>query len=194
MKVKYKEQEIDIPENATIEVINGDLVVTPKEFGFKDGDFIVSGWKNKVSECEWISILKGYFSKGYYNQYASLILSGNNRGELEYIGHCDAQEYTRLATGSEKQLFIEKLKERGKRWNPKTKQIEDILKVGDICIFWDDDKSKAVIGVYSELDNYSACPSGFEFVSNIKEEGNNLCFKNSIKCDSLEQYKSFLKQ
>ena len=34
MKVKYNDQEIEIPENATIEVVNGDLVITPKENKF----------------------------------------------------------------------------------------------------------------------------------------------------------------
>lgn len=166
-----------------------------QEFKPKDGDFIVSGWEDKVSECEWISILRGYFSKEYYNQYAGLILIGNNRGKLEYTGYCDAQEYTRSATGSEKQLFIEKLKERGKRWNPETKRIEDILKVGDLAIFWDDDKKDAVVAKLLNINEFSEDlkTSGYDNPSSIlDEEGGNLCYKNAIKCESLQHYIDFM--
>lgn len=174
---KYK----NVINDDTIEIVDGNLIITPKEFGFKDGDFIVSGWEDKVSECEWICILKGYFSKEYYNKYAGLILSGNNRGKLEYIGYCDAQEYTRLATDSEKQLFIEKLKERGKRWNAETKQIEDILKVGDLAIFWDNDKSSAIISEFAGIDREAFVCKDYKW------------FNNAIKCISLEQYINFIK-
>lgn len=156
-----------------------------QEFKPKDGDFIVSGWEDKVSECEWISILRGYFSKEYYNQYAGLILIGNNRGKLEYTGYCDAQEYTRSATGSEKQLFIEKLKERGKRWNPETKRIEDILKVGDLAIFWDDDKKDAVVG---KLLSYNP-----ENINCKKYRSyHQIWYQNAIKCESLQHYIDFM--
>ena len=48
MKVKYKDQVIEVCEGATFEVVGGKLVITPKEQEFKDGDFIywwrVVGW------------------------------------------------------------------------------------------------------------------------------------------------------
>ena len=37
MKIKFKGQEMEIPEGATFKVVGGDLVVSPEDTEFKDG-------------------------------------------------------------------------------------------------------------------------------------------------------------
>ncbi len=56
-------------------------------------------------------------------------------------------------------------------------------KVGDLCIFWDEDKSNAVIGKLTEIDNKSDFPY---------EVANSIGYKNCIKFESMEQYNKFI--
>ena len=85
---------------------------------------------------------------------------------------------------SKKQILLSLLEKAGKRWNPETKQIEDSLKVGDICIFWDDNKEFAFISELAFL-----CNSGYPYKTN-----KNTTYKNAIKLYSIEQYENFIKQ
>ncbi len=56
--------------------------------------------------------------------------------------------------------------------------------VGDICIFWDEDKSGAVIGKLTSIDT-SHYP--YEVVDVLS-------YKNCIKFESMEQYNKFIKE
>ena len=76
------------------------------------------------------------------------------------------------------------MEDNGKHWNPETFEIEDILKVGDVCIFWDDNKCTAMIGILDFSNDID-----FPFLDN-----DDIWWKHAIKCESLEQYLNFIKQ
>ena len=118
MKVKYKDQEIEIPENATIEVVNGDLVITPKENKFipKDGD--ICYFNNTL--CERILIFKSYVNK-LCSHYCIFDFINN---EIKYNDHCD-KAIKRLATEEEKQKLLDALHKDGKYWDAENKKIVD---------------------------------------------------------------------
>lgn len=178
MKVKYKEQEIDIPENATIEVVNGDLVITPKKPKFKEGDFVRTTF--------FIAIYKK--STGIALNFTDYVefkidFGYDNLDGLNYDSELCPSEIN-IATEEEKKILLSLLNKDGKRWNAETKQIEDILKVGDVCIFWNNDKKEASISKLCEIDNNE----------NPYMDNSGLWFANAIKFESIEQYKEFIKQ
>lgn len=187
MKVKYKDQVIEVCEGATFEVSGGDLVITPKKQYFKDGDI--------VRTTHFIAIYKEAtgIKLDFFN-YVELEddFDNDNVNELHYNSSLMPNEL-RFATKEERQKLFDALKSKGKKWNHETKQIEDILKVGDLAIFWDDDKSEACIATYNKLHFPHKYPDGFNFASEIKVENEYVCFKNAIKCTSLEQYINFIK-
>ena len=59
------------------------------------------------------------------------------------------------------------------------------LKVGDRCIFWNKDKSDAVIGQLTEIDNKSDIPY---------EVGSMWGYMHCIKFESMEQYNEFIEE
>jgi len=63
MKVKYKDQVIEVCEGATFEVVGGNLVITPKEQEFKDGDILV--FKDE-RDCVFIFNSSGKYTTSYY--------------------------------------------------------------------------------------------------------------------------------
>jgi len=179
MKVKYKDQVIEVCEGATFEVVGGKLVITTKEQEFKDGDIVF--WESKSdSENNGIGIVKSNINKAidfYFDlvKQAGLIIDSAFVMEINVIA--------RLATEEEKQKLFDSLENNGKKWNPETKQIEDILKVGDLAIFWDDEKCKANINTLTNI---------YKSDSTYKSNDGHL-FYNAIKCTSLEQYINFKK-
>lgn len=173
MKIKFKDQEIEIPEGATFKVVGGDLVVSPENTEFKDGDICYSN-----NGCvKIIFIYKKVLSGNSIYCYSSLNSLNHLDKETDWI---NSNGNLRLATEEEKQKLFYALEKSGKRWNPETKQIEDILKVGDICIFWDDEKTLAIIGILKFND-------GLQY-KNSEE----YWYDNAIKCTSLEQYQNFI--
>ena len=118
MKVKYNDQEIEIPENATFELVGGDLIITPKENKFipKDGD--ICYFKNKY--CERILMFKEYskITCVYYCSYDFL------NDKIKYNDNCD-KAIKRLATEEEKQKLLDALHKDGKDWDAKNKKIVD---------------------------------------------------------------------
>ena len=177
MKVKYKDQVIEVCDGATFEVVGGKLVITPKKQEFKDGDI--------VRTTHFIAIYKKAtgINLDFFN-YVELEddFDNDNVNELHYNSSLMPKEL-RFATKEEKQKLFDALKSKGKKWNPETKQIEDILKVGDLAIFWDNDKSKAIISTIYEIDLLQLMP----YISACGR------FYNAIKCTSLEQYINFKK-
>lgn len=116
-----EKQTFQIPEGCkaiTVEQIGNQLVHTFEvERKFKDGDILISekiGWAiyiyRKTDKPE-----NGYF---YCLFDSSLGLSFADGSHYGYTST------TRLATQKEAQKLFDALKEEGKRWNPKTKQVE----------------------------------------------------------------------
>lgn len=175
MKVKYKDQVIEVCEGATFEVVGGKLVITPKEQEFKDGDICYSN-----NGCvKIIFIYKKVLSGNSIYCYSSLNSLGCLDKETDWI---NSNGNLRLATEEEKQKLFDALKSKGKKWNPETKQIEDILKVGDLAIFWNKNKKEAIVSEILETNK-----SGVPYRSTYS------WFNNAIKCTSLEQYINFKK-
>ena len=176
MKVKYKDQVIEVCEGATFEVVGENLVITPKEQEFKDGDI--------VRTTHFIAIYKEAtgIKLDFFN-YVELEddFDNDNVNELHYNSSLMPKEL-RFATKEEKQKLFDALESEGKHWNPETKQIEDILKVGDLAIFWNKNKKGAIVSEILETNE-----SGVPYRSTYS------WFNNAIKCTSLEQYINFKK-
>jgi hypothetical protein len=117
IKIKDKDQLID----ATIEVVDGVMIVSPKEIPFepKNGDVIHC----TNSRCSYISIFKWMHpsDKDYY-YHATLIDNGSFK-----IGSkiSDFSDYAnpRYATEEEKQKLFDKLKEEGYEWDANKKEL-----------------------------------------------------------------------
>ena len=108
--------KIQVPDgcSAKIEQQDGFLFVVfePEKYEPKDGDIIAFGIKA-------IGIFKEYDSVGH-TDYAVLVNS------LRFNESGWVKDNMRPATDSEKQRLFDALAKEGKRWNPETKQIEDL--------------------------------------------------------------------
>ena len=177
MKIKIKDQEINIPEGATFEVVDGDLVITHKKQEFKKGDILYWVEKNNgKNNGVYIYQNTNYDDINTYEEEFS------NFGLMtDFPNVKDSNVIVRLASEREKQKLFNTLEKYGKKWNPETKQIEDILKVGDLAIFWDNDKSLAIISEFAGMDREAFVCKDYRW------------FINAIKCISLEQYINFKK-
>lgn len=115
IKIKDKDNLID----ATIEVVNGVMIVSPKEekvdiTKFKDGDVITCGWDDGSKSYNWTGILRGeieYISDNMFiGDYCSLDCEGEF---LDHNSGSDAATWVRYANEEEKQKLFDKLKEEG---------------------------------------------------------------------------------
>lgn len=124
IKIKNKNQLID----ATIEVVNGVMVVSPKEekvdiTKFKDGDVITCG-HHDCGGFQWTAILRGqieYISDNIFiGDYCSLDCKG------EFLAHnsgSDSATWVRYATEEEKNKLFYKLKEEGYEWDADKREL-----------------------------------------------------------------------
>jgi hypothetical protein len=176
MKIKFKDQEIEIPEGVTFKVVGGDLVISPAKDEFKNGDIL---HVNK-DDMDYYCIYKDHKDSENINYYA---FYNKTENIVVYNDYCMV-EGSKRATSEECNLFLDAIEKDGKHWNNSKHKFEDILKVGDICIFWDDDKTLAVIGRLSYMNN-SDDPYGSNY---------GYFYKTAIKCISLEQYQNFISE
>lgn len=126
MEVKIK-QGANLIE-ATIEMVDGVMVVSPKEekvdvTKFKDGDVITCG-----SECDgglsWTFILKGemeHFHDDY--KFAEEYVSLDSNGSFEIGSYSDAIKWVRPSTEEEKKKLFDKIKEEGYEWDVDKKEL-----------------------------------------------------------------------
>ncbi len=174
LELKLPGRYKNVIKDATIEIVDGNIIITPKKQEFKYGDILVA----EDGSCPFI--FKGI--KDGLPQY--IIGLATDKTLMFSTGRPWTFNKTRKATDKESTPLLDALEKSGKRWNPGTKQIEDILKVGDICIFWDDGKCKANINTLTHIDE-----SDFPYRSN-----DGYWYKNAIKCTSLEQYQNFISE
>lgn len=110
---------------------------------FKDGDILYSNLvENEVfiAKIEEKGILHSYVYMDIYNKVLNI-----DKDETFSISGCIYNGNIRLATDSEKQQLFSALAKEGKRWNPDTKQIEDLpkkceFKPMDWCLMKDSTK------------------------------------------------------
>ena len=132
MKVELQNGDrITIPEGCKA-IINGNEVVIEKEKKeeaktqeFKDGDVLTSLFDNKVVFIFKEDELKQKDNRnGYYVCHtADYVIDVPTKDSLFFCGH---KKDVRLATEEEKQLFFDKMKEQGLRWNAEEKRVEKI--------------------------------------------------------------------
>jgi len=160
---------------ASIEVTDDKIIINLKqEYIPKDGEYFYV--KSKTGN-EFIAIKKdGEYITSRYCSYVNkeyLFIDDDFICRKNYI------EEIRPATIEERELLDKALEEKGKRWNPETKQIEETPKVGDFCIFWNHYKKYAICSeliainkirgrYYSIWESYSNCIP-FQSVEHFKE-------------------------
>ena len=155
IKIKDKDNLID----ATIEVVNGVMIVSPKEekvdiTKFKDGDIITCG-HHDCGGFQWAAILQGEIECISDNMFIGDYCSLDCEGEfLVHNSGSDSATWVRYATEEEKQKLFDKLKEEGLefdfekkelvklRWKPKHSEeyhypFFDVFKFTSSSYVWD---------------------------------------------------------
>lgn len=165
---------------ASIEVADDKIIINlEQKYVPKDGEYF---YVRTQSNYQFFAIKQG--DKNITGKYCSVDI-----GTMRYGGSgviCDDCRIAaiRPATEGEKDLLNKALEERGKKWNPETKQIEGLPKEGDFCIFWINDKSRAICGILQKLNPHDYNPYYMNY-------GN--YFKNCIPFQSVEHFKEFIK-
>ena len=125
IKIKDKDKLID----ATIEVIDGVMIVSPKGekvdlTKFKDGDVITCGWYGSSKSYNWTCILQGeieYISDNMFiGDYCSLDCEGKF---LDHNSGSDSATWVRYSTEEEKNKLFDKIKEEGYEWVANKKEL-----------------------------------------------------------------------
>lgn len=124
IKIKDKDQLIE----ATIEIVNGVMIVSPKEekadiTKFKDGDVITCG-HNDCGGFQWTAILQGEIECIADNMFIGDYCSLDCKGEfLDHNSGSDSATWVRYATEEEKKKLFDKLAEEGFEWKADTKEL-----------------------------------------------------------------------
>lgn len=169
---------------ASIEVQEDKIIINLEEERYipKEGEYF---YLKCTYGKEFIAIKK----EGKYitTRYGSYRINGGILFISEDDGYvCTDNQIAEIrpATEDERILLDKALHEKGKKWNPETMQIETLTKVGDFCIFWNDDKSLARCGVLSEIDPTREFPYQINY---------GIYFGNCILFQSTEYFKEFIK-
>ena len=162
--------EITIPDGAdriAVKQYNDKIVIEfiPEEPKFKRGDILKSTRTPDLTVIFDKMTSTTAFDSIYNNRESS-----NDGWRLECFRH---------ATKEEKQEFFDESEVKGKRWNAEAMEIEDILKKGDLAIFWGNDKAYALIRIYRGCHEYHYDSRGTGW-------------KNAIKFESKEQFEKIL--
>lgn len=177
VKIKQGSEMLD----ATIEMVDGVMVVSPKEMKldvteFKDGDVLTGGFEDNGG-LPWTFILKGEI-ENFHNNYmfAEEYVSLDSNDSFEISSYSDAIEWVRYATEEEKKKLFDKLKEEGYEWKPDTKELVKL-------------KWKPKEGEEFWLPLYYAYPSEFKPITSLLNKGRDKaildkgwCFKTKEEC------------
>ena len=124
VKIKDKDNLID----ATIEVVNGVMIVSPKEekvdiTKFKDGDVITCG-HHDCGGFQWTAILQGEIERIADNMFIGDYCSLSRTGVFfDHNCYSDSATWVRYATEEEKQKLLDKLKEEGYEFDFEKKEL-----------------------------------------------------------------------
>ena len=115
--------------SAKIEQQDGFLVVVfeqkkEEKWVPKDGDIIACDENGYIYSC--IIIYAGLIEKDKVTAYAGVVVKGEESIELSSGASWGRIKDYRPATDAEKQRLFDALAKKGKRWNPETKQIENL--------------------------------------------------------------------
>ncbi|MDD4781825.1 MAG: hypothetical protein PHT02_14645 [Tissierellia bacterium] len=167
---------------ASIEVADDKIIINlEQKYIPQDGEYFYVKTK---TNSEFIGIKrKGEYITSRYYSYDikySAICSGEGR-----VSNDNLIEEIRPATKEERELLNKALEARGKKWNPETKQIEELPKIGDFCIFWGYDKRMAKCGVLRRIDSHNHYPYSMHY---------GVYYKNCIPFQSVEHFKGFINE
>lgn len=156
IKIKDKYKLID----AAIEVVDGVMIVSPKEekvdiTKFKDGDVITCGWDDGSKSYSWTGILRGEIESISDNMFIGDYCSLDCEGEfLDNNSGSDSATWVRYATEAEKKQLFDRLADEGYefdfekkklvklRWKPKHSEeyhypFFDVFKFTSSLYVWD---------------------------------------------------------
>ena len=144
---------------------------------FSAGDFVVLDEK-------WISIYKGRgTSEACISDYCGCWIKHecyNILGVHDGLDYRSVDNSIRLATEEEKQILLDMLAKKGLMWDGE--KLVEVLKEGDMAIFWDHDPSFALIAVYRH------------FVEGSYVDHMDFYWANALKWDGTkEQYEKVLR-
>lgn len=112
-------------ENTEVQVKNGELTVSvyfKNSFNPKDGDFLVSATGNVFIYSD-----KDAVDSNIYSSYCGMYAENDSSISTKFSNNWTFKEGCRFATSTEKSSFLKRLeREYNKKWNPETKQLEDI--------------------------------------------------------------------
>lgn len=180
IKIKDKNQLID----ATIEVVNGVMIVLPKEekvdiTKFKDGDVITCG-HHDCGGFQWTAILQGEIECFSDNMFIGDYCSLDCKGEfLDHNSGSDSATWVRYATEEEKQKLFDKIDAEGYEWNPdERKLVRKKWKPIEYEMFYCPILNTTTFGVYA--DGWTGYNSKLEllnkgWVFRTKEECEQFC-------------------
>lgn len=138
IKIKDKDKLID----AAIEVVDGVMIVSPKEekvdiTKFKDGDVIICGWGDGNKGYSWTGILRGEIEYISDNMFIGDYCSLDCKGEfLDHNSGSDSATWVRYATEEEKQKLFDKIVTEGYEFDFEKKELVKFRwkpKRGEIC-------------------------------------------------------------
>ncbi len=161
---------------ASIEVADDKIIINLEQrYIPEDGEYFYVKTK---SNGKFIGIKrKGeYITSRYYSydiKYSTIYIGEG------WITNDDHIKELRPATKEERELLDKELEERGKRWNPEMKQIEELPKIGDFCIFWNGFQEYAICSelisinknlgrYYTQGESYLSCIP-FQSIEHFKE-------------------------
>lgn len=182
MEVKIKSEEGLL--DATIEMIDGVMVVSPKTKNdvtkFKTGDIITCGWEEDDESCSWVSILDGRITEEYNGRYfiedfCSLYLDGRDDALIAEYSNSDAATYVRYATEEEMEKLFKALDDSGFEWDVEKRELVQVKwtpKVGEDYYTPSFDKLEFVPYLYRWNED------GLD--SNLYEK--DWCFKTKQEC------------
>ena len=144
---------------------------------FSAGDFVVLDEK-------WISIYKGRgTSEACISDYCGCWIKHecyNILGVHDGLDYRSVDNSIRLATEEEKQILLDMLAKKGLMWDGE--KLVNVLREGDMCIFWDYTSCEAIIAVYRGFVDGS-------YVDHLA-----MYWDNAIKWDGTkEQYEKVLR-
>jgi hypothetical protein len=177
IKIMNKINEIKLPKGVeSISVTQHDdkivIKFIPEKSKFKEGDFVYEDGRIMIV-------------KNHPNNYYAIIYPKLDRKPIYNRRYAPTMPLSslsfRYATEDEKQLLIDAMEKDGKQWNAEKLKIEDILKKGDLTIFWDDAKTYAAIRLYGWKYREYYCDN---FGTH---------WKHAIKFESKEQFEKLLR-
>jgi hypothetical protein len=174
VEVENKSDMIDIEEKARIMLEKTRAEMNPEWTKFKRGDVL------KFAHLSYpvIYVIFDEYEDGSNNTYFKCLFNSIHDGNSMWFS-----EQFRKATDKEKAKFFKWLRdEEGLEWDGE--KLVEVLKEGDLAIFWDDNSGEARIAIYKRRDD----DYGF-----YVDDGN-LYWDNAIKWDGTkEQYEKVLR-